>query len=330
LFVGTLILWQLYLFMLRNISNLKFRQSELGFGRQLTGQSRLMNPDGTFNVLRRRNRLTDNLYFHLITMPAWQFFLLTFAFFGLLNALFAEIYMLIGIDQLNGLVHTTWAGDYMKAFFFSSQTLTTVGYGHISPSGLGANIVASIESFLGLLTFALISGLLYGRFSRPTASIRFSEHMLYAPYKDNGNAYMFRMVNPRRSELLESEAMITLAINQADPATGAVQRRFFQLDLELSKITFFSLSWTVVHPLTENSPLWGFTYEDLKESNAEFLISVKGTDESTEQMVHARRSYTPDEVVWNARFTPIMEMSPRLPKPIIHTHKVGAHEMLDK
>jgi inward rectifier potassium channel len=315
--------------MLRNISNMKFRQSELGFGRQLTSSSRLMNPDGSFNVRRKRNNLTDNLYFHLITMPPLQFFLLTFAFFGLLNALFAEIYMLIGIDQLNGLVHTTWAGDYMKAFFFSSQTLTTVGYGHISPSGLGANIVASIESFLGLLSFALISGLLYGRFSRPTAGIRFSEKMLYAPYRDQDFAYMFRMVNPRRSELLETEAMITLAINQPDATTGHVHRRFFQLELELSKITFFSLSWTVVHALNENSPLWGFTYQDLLESNAEFLISVKGTDESTEQMVHARRSYTAEEVVWNAKFSPIMEMGPHLPKPVVHTHKVGAHEKIE-
>jgi inward rectifier potassium channel len=312
---------------LRMIPEALRRDRELGFGSQIPHDQRMMNPDGSFNVRRHRNSLFDNLYFHLVTMPSRSFFGLLILVFWLLNALFAEIYILIGVDQLSGLVHTTWWADYQKAFFFSSQTLTTVGYGSISPMGLEANVVASFESFLGLLTFALISGLLYGRFSRPTARIRFSDNLLHAPYKGGGNALMFRMVNPRRSELIETEVQVILALLQED-ANGHRVRRFLPLDLELNKITFFSLSWTLVHALNERSPIQNFTQEELKDARAEFLVLVKGTDESTEQLVHARRSYIADEIVWNARFKPILQNGPTGKHSIIHTKRVNDHEVL--
>lgn len=312
--------------MATRLPKIRNRQRELGLGKNITTTGRLINPDGSFNVVRHHDNLLDNLYYWLISIPAWQFFGLIFLVFGIMNALFATVYLLIGDGALSGMPETL-PEQWRHAFFFSSQTLTTVGYGHISPTGLGTNVIASIESFMGLLLFALISGLLYGRFSRPAAKIRFSDQMLIAPYKE-GTGLMVRLVNPRASELIEVEASISLAINQIDPDTGVTARSFFSIELEISKIAFFPLSWTLVHAIDEKSPLWGLSEAELLEANAEVMILIKGTDEATVQNVHARRSYISNEIVWNARFSPIMERSPNLTHTIIHTRKVGDFEYL--
>lgn len=312
--------------MATRIPKIRNRQRELGLGKNITTNGRLINPDGSFNVLRHHENLLDNLYYRLVSIPAWQFFGLIFIVFGAINAIFATIYLLIGDGALSGMPETL-PEQWRHAFFFSSQTLTTVGYGHISPTGLGTNVIASIESFMGLLIFALISGLLYGRFSRPAAKIRFSDQMLIAPYKE-GTGLMVRLVNPRASELIEVEASVSLAINQTDPDSGAVARRFFSIELEISKIAFFPLSWTLVHAIDEKSPLSGLSEAELLEANAEVMILIKGTDEATVQNVHARRSYISNEIVWNARFAPIMERSKNLTHTIIHTRKVGDFEYL--
>jgi inward rectifier potassium channel len=308
------------------IPRIKDKQSELGFGRHISSQGRLINPDGKFNVLRHRNALSDNIYYRLVTMPSWLFFLLTLLVFGLINSIFATTYILSGDKQLSGMPHDSFLSSWLHAFFFSTQTLTTVGYGHISPDGRLASFIASFESFLGLLLFALISGLLYGRFSRPMAKLVFSDRALIAPFK-SGQALMFRMVNPRTSELLETEAKVMLAISQTDETTGEAARRFFSLDLEISKIAFFPLSWTIVHPISEDSPIFGLSQEQLKEANAEVMVLVAGTDESTEQIVHARRSYIAEEIVWNARFSPMMSKTKDLTRTVIHTRKVSDHEL---
>lgn len=147
---------------------------------------------------------------------------------------------------------------------------------------------------------ALISGILYGRFSRPLVKIVFSEKLLVSPYRD-GQALMFRLANARKSELLETEVKMVIALNQPDD-DGHLIRRFFPLELEFDKISFFSLSWTIVHALTDKSPVYGFTDKDLVEAKAEFLILVSGVDETNQQTLHARRSYTADELMWNARY----------------------------
>lgn len=307
---------------LRKISG-AVQQQELGFGRNATVSGRMMNPDGSFNVERQNTSIWDNTYYYLITMPGWQFLLAVLVSFVAMNTFFASIYLLLGIGNLNGIPPGNFAHNFMWAYFFSSQTLTTVGYGHVSPANLPTNIVASFESFLGLLTFALISGLLYGRFSRPKAKIVFSENMLVAPYRE-GLGLMLRMGNTRKSELIETEAQMILLVNQRDD-NGVLSRRFYPLSLEISKVSFFSLSWTIVHALNEKSPLVGFSEKDFEESNVEILVLVKGTDEANHQLAHTRRSYISKEIVWNARFRPAIGKTRRgLPQMI--TREIGAFE----
>jgi inward rectifier potassium channel len=298
---------------------------ELGFGRNVTTDGRLMNADGSFNVEREPLNAWDNTYYHLVTMPWRRFFGLIFSFFLLLNIFFSGIYLLIGVEHFNGVTLGDGWQNFMQAFFFSSQTLTTVGYGHISPNGLIISIVASFESFLGLLAFALMTGLLYGRFSRPSANIVFSENMLIAPYRD-GKGLMFRMGNAGKSELIETEVQVLLAFNQRE-ADGTLGRKFYPLDLEINKISFFSLSWTIVHALNDNSPIYNLSEEDLLAANAEIMVLVKGMDEASQQAVHSRRSYVAEDIVWNARFKPVIERAPNA-MPRMLTRHLGKYELV--
>jgi inward rectifier potassium channel len=298
---------------------------ELGFGKALAPTNRLMHSDGSFNVRREAVSLWDNTYHFLVTIKWSVFFLLALAFFVTMNAFFAGIYCAIGVDHFNGITPGDVFHNFVQAFFFSSQTLTTVGYGHISPNGLATSILASFESFLGLLTFALISGLLYGRFSRPSAQIVFSQNLLVSPYKE-GNGLMFRMVNARKSELIETEVQVLMAFNQRDDA-GNTARKFYPLTLEVTKISFFSLSWTIVHPLNDNSPVKDFSIQDFIDANAEFMVLVKGTDEVSQQIVHARHSYAAEEIVENAKFVPVLSQDTGgVPK--IMTSQIGKYEVL--
>lgn len=308
----------------RKIAN-KTSESELGFGKTLTIADRLMNPDGSFNVERQRIAFWDNTYFDLVTMPWWKFVFFVLLAFVLMNSFFSLLYCAIGIEYLNGATPGSFFQNFAQAYFFSSQTLTTVGYGHISPKGLNANALASFQSFLGLLSFALISGLLYGRFSRQRAKIVFSENLLVAPYR-GGNGLMFRMGNARRSEILEAEVQVVLAINQRVEG-DVVERKFYNLDLEIKRIAFFSLSWTIVHALDERSPIYGFNAQDLQEAYAEFMVMVKGIDEANHQTVNARRSYTAAEIVWNARFRPVISRNGK-GQPKVLIRQIGEFEVL--
>lgn len=299
---------------------------ELGFGKYVMLEGRMMNSDGSFNVIRQPLSFWDNVYYHLVTMRWGYFFLIIFGFFLVINLAFSLLYLWLGMDSFIGVVTGNVGHNFMQAFFFSSQTLTTVGYGHISPNGLIVSLLASIEAFMGLLAFALITGLLYGRFSRPRAKIVFSPQMLIAPFQ-GGKALMLRMGNASKSELIETEAQVLMAFNQRDE-NGSLTRKFYTLSLEINKISFFTMSWTIVHALNEDSPIHNFSEQDLFDANAEIMVLVKGTDEISQQVVHARSSYSADEIVWNARFSPIIAFSEKgIPKVL--THKVGAHELIE-
>lgn len=291
-----------------DLLNQEEHRQDLGFGTRITdNESRLVNTDGSFNVKRVSEELSDrlNLYHTLITMRWQKFILLVFCLFFFTNTLFASIYLLIGIEHLGGVIGNSPADFFWEAFFFSAQTITTVGYGRVAPIGSLASAVAALEALMGLLAFALATGLLYGRFSRPVAKIRFSKNAVVAPYLDI-NGLMFRIINRRNSEIIDIQADLTLSYLQTLP-NGTRTRKYFGLPLERRQVNFFPLSWTIVHPLTPDSPLHGFTQASMAEADVEFLILIKGHDETFSQQVQIRYSYRFNELVWGAKFVPMFD-----------------------
>lgn len=280
-------------------------QDDLGLGLQpVLHNQRVINRDGSANIRRLGTPFfrTADMYNALINLQWGYFNLMVFVAYVLINILFALVYLGLGIENLDGIKpQGTQFQHFMDAFFFSAQTISTVGYGHISPSGLPSNFVAALESFIGLLSFALAAGLLYGRFSRPSAKIRYSKNMVVAPYKDI-TGLMFRLANLRSNQLVEVEVSVSLTYNAM--IDGKSVRQFSPLELERKSIGLLVLSWTVVHPITEDSPLKNMDEEFLKASEAEFLVMLKAFDDNFSQTVHSRTSYTDEEVVWNAKFLP--------------------------
>jgi inward rectifier potassium channel len=285
------------------------QRADLGFGTKINDRaSRLVNKDGSFNVTRFNQGVWNhvNLYHRLITMSWPKFLGLVSLFYFSANLLFATLYSLLGFEHLaniGNVMPNTPVGRFMGAFFFSSQTLTTVGYGHISPVGYWTSALAAVESFIGLLLFALATGLLYGRFSRPTARIRFSKSALFGPYLDI-NGWMFRIINQRTNQLIDVQVEVSLSRLETKP-DGTRYRRYYALKLERNKVNFFPANWTLVHPITDDSPLYNCTAEQLAESDTEFLILLRATEDTFNQTVHVRYSYRYDEVRWGEKFRPM-------------------------
>jgi inward rectifier potassium channel len=278
---------------------------DLGFGSVVAQESRqrLLNRDGTFNAARQGLHYWSSLslYQALLTM-AWGRFLALLALgYVSLNLLFGLIYTFCP-GGLTGAANTGIGSAFWQGFFFSVHTFGTIGYGNVSPAGWLANLVVTLESLLSLLCVALATGILFARFSRPTARVVFSDNAVIAPF-DNGHGLMFRIANGRRNELIEVAASVIYA--QFENVNGKATRKFYPLALERQKVTFFSLSWTIVHPINEDSPLWGLTEKDLLERQAELLILLTGIDETFSQVVHTRSSYRAEEIVWHARFANI-------------------------
>lgn len=309
----------------RQISDAE-RINDPGFGTKEVSANRFLNRDGSFNVQRRGMpwlRPVD-VYNKLITMPWWKFNLMIFIFYLSVNLVFATLYYLLGTGTMIGIHGKSSFTHFMDDFFFSAQTITTVGYGRISPLAISASTIASIESLMGLLTFALATGLLYGRFSRPTAKILYSKNALIAPYKD-GVALMFRIANMRSNQLIESS--VKLNIGLLEDKNGQESRQFYQPKLELNQISFFPTSWTIVHPIDEKSPLYGFTMDDFKDADAEIFVLFNGFDDTFSQTVHSRSSYKWSEIIWGARFLPAFETVGG--KTILYLERINNHEKIE-
>lgn len=278
-------------------------RKDLGFGTQVNDHdTRLLNRDGSFNVKRSGGTFWSRLnIFNRLMVCSWgRFFAVVVSFYLLLNFIFAGIYEIVGIENLQGADLTSRGSKFMDAFFFSSQTLTTVGYGRIAPIGFGASSVAAIESLLGLLIFALATSLLYGRFSRPVAHILYSDKAIIAPYLDT-TAFMFRIVNERANQLIDLQVEVAMSILELQ-ANGKEVRRYYALKLERNRVNFFPTNWTVVHPITQESPMFGLGKEELLSRDAEFLILIRATEDTFNQTVHSRISYHAREMVFGAKF----------------------------
>jgi len=283
-------------------------EDDLGFGPQPVMKNQpLINKDGTPNVKRKGLSFfnTSDNYHKLITMSWRKFILLVLGTYLVLNIFFAFIYLTVGNDSLYGVNDDSGLTRFWEAFFFSAQTITTVGYGHIYPRGMASNSIAAFESMMGLLSFAMATGLLYGRFSRPSAKILYSKNMLVAPYLENQRALMFRLANERRNILVDLNLEVIFSYNEN--VNGKPQRRFFPLELERKSVSVLTLNWTVVHPIDENSPLKDMTIDDLKNSEAGFSILLKSFDDAFSQTVHSRTAYQYEEIVWGAKFKPAFE-----------------------
>jgi inward rectifier potassium channel len=264
---------------------------------------RAINKDGSFNVRRRGfRRIAGSAYMHLVTMRWPRFLILVTAAYLGVNTLFAAAYQVLGETALHANERDLGLSGFARAFFFSAQTLTTVGYGSLYPFGVPAHVIAAVEAAMGLMGFALATGLLFARFSRPSAHLVFSERMAVAPYRDH-TSLQFRIANERSNVMMEVQAEVMLMTVERD-ASGELRRNFVELRLERTKIFFLALTWTVVHPVDETSPLWGLGAEDLKRLQAELLILIKGYDDVFSQVVHRRYSYRWDEIEWLARFSP--------------------------
>ncbi len=281
-----------------------------GLTQQYTGGlRRMINKDGTFNIVRRGANWHDvHPYLHLINASWTVFFAVIIAAYAVVNVVFAAVYYLLGPDTLyGGFEARNAAGRFLTSLYFSSHTLTTVGFGNIVPKSDAANLIAAFEAFIGLLGFAIATGLLFGRVSKPSARIGFSEQAIVAPYH-GATSLQFRVVNRRANTLLELEATVMLSAVRPSDSSGSA-RTYTVLKLEREKVYFFPLTWTVVHPIDADSPLYGKTGADLEAMHAEFLILIKAWDDTFSQTVNQRYSYRYDEIVWNARFAPAFEVN---------------------
>ena len=248
-----------------------------------------------------RPALSD-LYFYLTTV-SWPVLLaITAAVFGFINCLFAIGYM------MDGGVANARPRSFGDAFFFSVQTMATIGYGTMAPRSIGSNVLVSIEAMSGLVALAVVTGLVFARFSRPTARVRFSRVMAISP-RDGVPSLMFRVVNQRSNRIVEAQIHVVLSRWEMT-REGETMRRFYDLDLARSRNALFSLSWTVIHPIVEQSPLFGATAASLKASRSMIVASLVGMDESFLQNVHVRYVWTADEIAWGMRFVDVLQELP--------------------
>jgi len=277
-------------------------RQDLGLGCKLSQRSRvrLLNHDGTFNV--RRNDFGPfhpfNAYHTLLSLPVPRLLGVLSLWYLVANVFFATLYWMLGPGALSGSADPPLA-RFEDCLFFSIQTLSTIGYGRLVPDTRGANVLVAIEALVGLLEFAIMSGLLFARFTRPTAKIAFSANALIAPY-EGGWALMFRLVNMRNHSLTDVHAVVSFARWEVND--GVRSREFDALALERDSIIFMPLHWVIVHPIGADSPFRGLTAETLAGSDPEIVCLITADDETFAQTVHAKTSYDRSDIVWGARF----------------------------
>jgi inward rectifier potassium channel len=312
--------------MIKEKLNNKKISAELGFGNKNYNEPvRFLNQDGTVNIKRKVSDkyIGFDIYHWLLGISWLRFIALVFVTYVIVNTLFALIYFFIGADKFGGLVSGYSSENFYQLFFFSAQTLTTVGYGHIFPNSVFTSSVSSIESMLGLMGFALVTGILYGRFAKPKADIQYSNKAVVAPYGE-GTGFMFRIANKKQNELIETECKLALAINNLETK----KRDFHFLELERSQINFLPFTWTIVHPIDDKSPLFSMEEKDLQDRDAEFVILIKSITDTYFQTVYSRMSYKPKEIAWNAKFIPMKQKADKDGSISINLNEIHSYDKL--
>jgi inward rectifier potassium channel len=265
---------------------------------------RFLSPDGRNNLVLygvRRHFYTD--VYHSWLRAPWRLALAAVTVLYLaVNCLFAAAYLLVGgVENLG-------PRSYSDAFFFSVQTIATIGYGHMVPISMAANLLVTLESLVGLIGVAMATGLMFAKFARPTARVLWSDVVVVAPF-EGVPSLMFRVANQRGNQVVEAQIRVTLLISE-NTREGFPLRRNIDLRLVRSQSTVFALSWTVIHPLTADSPLVTHTRDQLQSGRAEIVASLTGLDDAFNQTIHSRHVWAMDEIAWNARFVDILGTLP--------------------
>jgi inward rectifier potassium channel len=243
-------------------------------------------------------------FYHQLLTVSWPWFFVELAAaFIVVNLAFAFLYLL---DR--GGIANARPGSFADAFFFSVQTLGTLGYGVMAPKTLYTNLLVTVESFSGILTIALFTGIIFARFSRPFARVVFSNVAVVAPF-DGVPTLMFRVANQRGEAILDASIVVTLA-RQHTTVEGVTMRRFQELKLLRSSTALFALSWTVMHPIDQTSPLYGLTQADMIDRDMEVVVVLNGLDEIVVDRIYARHAYWADEMIWDRRFVDVISVTP--------------------
>lgn len=242
--------------------------------------------------------------YYLVLTISWPvFFALTVSFYLSTNLIFALAYYAVP-----GCINNARPGVFVDHFFFSIETLATVGYGVMSPANIYGHVVASTEIIFGLMSMAVITGLVFTRFSRPRPRLLFSQVAVVAPYELHP-ALMVRLVNQRHGTVAEATARMTLLRRTRMP-DGKILRRFIDLRLERPSTPILSLSWSLIHLIDETSPLWGATAETLEQESILLVASISGYDESISANVVARQTYSARKVLFEHEFIDVMDQLP--------------------
>lgn len=297
-----------------------------GFGSNASG--RFINKDGLPNVKRTGVNVFNSLswYHTMLNLSSFRFISYLVIAYILINLVFAMIYYLIGVGHLTGIDKSDPLNEFIDVFFFSSQTFTTVGYGRIAPVGFLASLVATFEAFLGLLTFAIATGLFYGRFSRPRAYLRFSDIAVIAPFEE-GTALMFRLAPYKNNALTDADVIVSTAIEVIE--NDIAKSNFYRLQTHLSKINTLALNWTVVHKIDENSPFYGFSEADFESTDIEIIVQVRAFDEVFSNTVVQRSSFVTGEIVYGAKFVPMYYPDKKNLATILDLDKINEYQKAD-
>jgi inward rectifier potassium channel len=241
-------------------------------------------------------------FYHAVLTAGWPVFILELgAFFAAVNVIFALLYLL----DPHGISNAK-PGSFTDAFFFSVQTLGAGG-GDMAPQSFYTDVLVAVESFFGILTIAVFAGIMFARFSRPLSRVVFSKVAVVAPF-DGVPTLMFRAANQRGNSILDASVTVSLA-RQYVTREGVEMRRFIELKLLRSSNPLFALSWTVMHPIDEESPLYGLSPEEMADGEMEILVMLSGMDETIADHIFARHAYWHDEIEWQKRFVDVVSIA---------------------
>jgi inward rectifier potassium channel len=298
--------------------------NDTGFGTNASSYGgRFINRDGTFNMRKEGMPFWArfSIYHSMLNLPRWKFISVIIIFYFLINVFYTGIYLLIGIHEFQGMLANDPWGKIKEVFYFSTQTFTTVGYGRMNPIGDAANVVAAIEAMSGFLSFAIATGLIYGRFSKPKSYLLFSDFALIAPFKDK-TGLMFRFASYKDNHIL-TDVEIKVNIGLQLQENGNAVYRYYDLHLERERVDSLPMNWTVVHPIDDQSPLIGFSFDDMKAADVELYVLIRGFDDVYSSNVLQRTSYTYGEILFNKKFVPMYHESDDGKTTILELHKLN-------